>query len=90
MEKHIYKQEVEGSTWQGKIKNFSDNVIKDSNGDIDQTIHMLIENIMIRELILELQFDLSSDDRMKLYQKFSELIHKADSEKVVKNLDDYR
>jgi len=86
---HI-EQKVTGNNWDAKIKNAVLGIVKQFDGDVFAALHHIVDNLMVRDLILDVVFEVSNEDKIKLFKKFRDNIDRMDSETVVKHMSDYK
>ena len=90
MEKIVYKTQINGETWRGKIKAFSQKILERTDGDPWAAVDFLAENIMVRDLILDIQFGVTEEKKFELFKKYTEMIEDVDAKRIVKPLSEYR
>ena len=81
--KIVYKTNVIGLSWDNKVDNFVAQMEARYPMDDKALIKELANNILIRDMILAIVFNVSDDDKFKLFKQFNEIIE--DQDKEIKN-----
>ena len=69
--------------WAEQVKSGVDMFLRESDGNIETTLFSIVENIMIRDMILDCSFNVSEDQKLDLFNKYYEMIYKIDREGTV-------
>lgn len=74
MEKVVYKETVIGKTWENKLDNFIAKMETKFPMDDKALIRELANNIMVRDLILDVTFGVTEEKKQELFEQFNKLI----------------
>jgi len=79
MKRIVYKDTIIGGSWEDKITAFL-SAVKLKNPNADEVWRSLVENIMIRDLIFDVVYNLSEEKKFTMFKNFNDIIEKQDAD----------
>ena len=81
MKKIVYKETIIGGSWDHKISAFVNTIRLRHDGDTEEIIHELANNIMVRDMILDIVFKVTEEKKFELFEQFNKYIEDIEKEK---------